>query len=81
WPGIFTQLPIEKNRLLNIQAAEISSTKGNSGEVLFANEKGIVIGCGEQSLNLLKLQREGSRPLNVAEFLNGCPLQAGQRLG
>ena len=81
WPGIFTQLPIEKNRLLKIQAAEISSPKGNSGEVLFANEMGIVIGCGEQSLNLLKLQREGGRSLNAAEFLNGCPLQAGQRLG
>ena len=80
WPGIYTELPTEKNRLLKIQAADISPAKGKAGEVLSVDENGILIGCGEQSLNLVKLQREGGRSLNAAEFLNGCPLQAGQRL-
>ena len=81
WPGIYTELPTEKNRLLKIQATDISPANGSAGEVLSADENGVLVGCGKQSLNLIKLQREGGRPLNAAEFLNGCPLQVGQQLG
>jgi methionyl-tRNA formyltransferase len=81
WPGIFTYLPTDKLRLVKIQSANISTTEGAAGEVLLAGEDGILIGCGKQSLNLLQLQREGSRSLNSGDFLNGFPLYAGQKLG
>ena len=81
WPGIFTYLPADKLRLVKIQSANISTTEGAAGEVLLAGEDGILIGCGKQSLNLLQLQREGSRSLNSGDFLNGFPLCAGQKLG
>ena len=81
WPGIFTYLPADKLRLVKIQSANISTTEGAAGEVLLAGEDGILIGCGKQSLNLLQLQREGSRSLNSGDFLNGFPLYAGQKLG
>ena len=81
WPGIFTYLPADKLRLVKIQSANISTTEGAAGEVLLAGEDGILIGCGKQSLNLLQLQREGSRSLSSVDFLNGFPLYAGQKLG
>ena len=81
WPGIFAYLPTDKLRLVKIQSANISTTEGAAGEVLLAGEDGILIGCGKQSLNLLQLQREGSRSLNSGDFLNGFPLYAGQKLG
>lgn len=80
WPGIFAYLPTDKLRLVKIQSANISITEGIAGEVLSAGEDGILIGCGKQSLNLLQLQREGSRSLRSGDFLNGFPLRAGQKL-
>lgn len=80
WPGIFTYLPADKLRLVKIQSANISTTEGAAGEVLLAGEDGILIGCGKQSLNLLQLQREGSRSLSSGDFLNGFALRAGQKL-
>ena len=81
WPGIFTYLPTGKLRLVKIQSANISTMEGAAGKVLSAGEDGILIGCGKQSLNLLQLQREGSRSLNSGDFLNGFSLRAGQKLG
>jgi len=81
WPGVFTHLPADKLRLVKIQSANISTTEGVASEVLSVGNDGILIGCGKQSLNLLQLQREGSRPLSSGDFLNGFPLRAGQKLG
>jgi len=81
WPGLFTQLPTQKMRSVKIQKVNTSAADENPGEVLSVGEQGILVGCGEGSLSLLQLQREGGKPLNAADFLNGCPLETGSRLG
>lgn len=82
WPGAFTFQQIEgKPRLLKIWLAQAEETgSGNPGEVLRADKNGIVVACGEHSLRILELQREGGRRLNAAEFLAGHPLPAGALL-
>jgi methionyl-tRNA formyltransferase len=47
------------------------------GTVLSADKNGIVVGCGQNALRILELQREGGRRLSAAEFLAGHPLEAG----
>jgi methionyl-tRNA formyltransferase len=51
------------------------------GEVLAADEAGVLVQCGQGSLRLTSLQRAGGKRLGVADFLRGVPLMAGQRLG
>ncbi len=81
WPGIYTQLPTDNLRGLKIHNATISSTEGRAGEIVSVEREGILVGCGSQSLKILKLQREGSQSLGSNDFLNGCPLSPGQKLG
>ncbi|MFO1486872.1 MAG: methionyl-tRNA formyltransferase [Verrucomicrobiota bacterium] len=82
WPGAFTFLPgSPQPTLLKLWVAEVVSQNGAPGEVLSADKAGIVIGCGADSLRVLELQREGGRRLSAQEFLAGCPLKPGQRLG
>jgi methionyl-tRNA formyltransferase len=88
WPGAFTHLPSEAKTaaatpppLLKIWQAEIVSAPGAPGEVLSGDKTGIVVGCGNGSLRILQLQREGGKRLPPAEFLAGHPLLSGQRLG
>jgi methionyl-tRNA formyltransferase len=50
------------------------------GTVLSADETGVRVACGQGQLCLTQLQRPGGKRLNAADFLRGCPLQAGQRL-
>lgn len=81
WPGAFTFLPGEaKPMLVKIWRAEVDSVhSGQPGEILAADKQGVVVACGEQSLRVHELQREGGRRLGAQEFLSGHPLQPGQR--
>src|SRR5579859_7544797 len=81
WPGAFTHLPSGHPGLLKIWQAQIEAASAAPGEILSADKNGIVVGCGEQALRILLLQREGARRLTPQQFLAGFPLQAGHRLG
>ena len=94
WPGAFTLLPEEslvgraspragvttaKSQRLKIWQAEIVEVSGRAGEILAADKTGIVVGCGEQALRILELQREGGRRMNATEFLAGHALKTGEK--
>jgi methionyl-tRNA formyltransferase len=80
WPGAFTFLKSEpKSSLLKIWKAEIVEKSGEPGEILSANQHGLIIACGKDALNILELQRESGRRMSAAEFLTGHPLKSGTR--
>ncbi|MBL67110.1 MAG: methionyl-tRNA formyltransferase [Verrucomicrobiales bacterium] len=81
WPGAFTEIPSINMALLKIWEAEVLEGDGPEGEVIVADESGIVVACGEQALRLTMVQREGGRRMAAAEFLRGCTLEAGTVLG
>ena len=82
WPGAFTFLPAQtKPQLLKIWKVELVEKSGTAGTILSADKTGIVVGCGQGSLRILKLQREGGRRMNAADFCAGHPLPAGLKLG
>ena len=51
------------------------------GTVLSADTAGIRVQTGDGALTLTRVQTEGGKVLTAAEFLNGCALAAGERLG
>jgi methionyl-tRNA formyltransferase len=65
--------------LLKIWKAEVAENSGRAGEVLSADKSGIVVGCGEDALRILELQREGGKRLTAEQFLAGHPLKPGER--
>jgi methionyl-tRNA formyltransferase len=69
--------------VIKLWRSEIDSNNppGNagSGTILYVNETGVTVSCGEGSLRLTQLQRAGGKRLPVAEFLRGFPLAPGQR--
>ena len=80
WPGAFTQLAgAAKPTLLKIWRAEPDAQTGRAGEVLAADKNGIVVGCGQGSLRILELQREGGKRLSVEQFLQGFPMSPGTK--
>jgi len=82
WPGAYAFVPAEpKPQLLKIWHAEVAEqSSGAPAEILDVGKNGIVVACGQQSLRILVLQREGGKRLDAAEFVAGRPLRPGQRL-
>lgn len=82
WPGVFTHLPAQPHPcLLKIWRVEVAENSGPPGEILEADNSGIVVGCGQNSLRILELQREGGRRMAARDFLAGHPLKKGDKLG
>jgi methionyl-tRNA formyltransferase len=80
WPGAFTFLLVdEKPQLLKIWKLEVLERSGRAGEVLSADKNGIVVACGQDSVRILELQREGGKRLTTEQFLAGFPIKAGDQ--
>lgn len=82
WPGAFTQLPEANQRgLLKVFLTSSEAASGEPGTILSADAQGLLVACGQGSLRIREMQREGGKRLKAADFLRGLPLQPGQRLG
>jgi methionyl-tRNA formyltransferase len=79
WPGSQTWY---KGIKLQIWQAECCNEVHTSepGVILSAYRSGIRIACGIGVLEIQKLQRPGGKALQVADFLNGMPLDTGTML-
>ena len=79
WPGVFTHL---NGRLLKLHEVEpVEADCPGLGIVGQADADGILVGCGDGALRIMRLQKEGAKRLAAAEFLAGNPLPVGTQLG
>ena len=61
------------------EPAEEGLAEGVPGEVLEAGDR-LVIACGDGAVELTRIQQPGKQRLSAADFLNGYPLETGDRL-
>jgi methionyl-tRNA formyltransferase len=64
---------------LKIWSCALATGKGEPGEVLGADGRGLCVACGEGALAVTELQRAGGKRLPATEFLRGFQLSAGER--
>lgn len=79
WPVTFTFHADERIRILDAQISSVTE-ESTAGSVCCANKEGVHVVCGEGALQLMRLQRNGGKPLSAQEFLNGYSLQRGDSL-
>ncbi|MFM7658053.1 MAG: methionyl-tRNA formyltransferase [Burkholderiaceae bacterium] len=76
-PGASAQLG---DTVLKVWRAEQGAGAGQPGLVLAVDTRGVTVACGEHALLLTELQKPGGKRLAAANFLQGFPIQVGQRL-
>lgn len=54
---------------------------GNAGEVLSADENGILVACGEGSVLIKEIKIEGKKKMSVGDYLRGHRIEKGTLLG
>ena len=78
WPGAkthFQDTPLKLSRARSVD----TDSKALPGTVTDTNKK-IVVQAADQGVEILELQKPGSRSMAVEEFLNGFELKPGDRL-
>jgi len=74
YPGGYFLYKGERYKILK---AEISFNKGEPGKVISNN---LEISCGENSIKILEIQREGKKSQKINEFILGSQIQKGTNL-
>lgn len=65
---------------VNLLKAECAEGKGECGEVISADKKGIVVACGEGAVKILKLQFAGGKAISCCDAVNGRRIKVGDKL-
>lgn len=84
WPGAFTSFRGKKLSLrgMGVEQHPTDAIRSHSPGTLTRSGDGLLVICGEKTvLRLDEVQLEGKRQIAVKDFLNGIPLQPGERLG
>lgn len=86
WPVSQTQHASTRLRVWQASVVETSSSDARKrdhtpGTILTCTDSGIDVACGEGVLRLEKVQRDGSKPMPISQFLNGYDFRVGDVLG
>ncbi|MBZ0163318.1 MAG: methionyl-tRNA formyltransferase, partial [Notoacmeibacter sp.] len=76
FPVAFTSL---KDETLRIWRAKEEEGSGRPGEILSIGANGIVVACGKGALCIEEVQKPGGKRLSATNYLQGNPLQVGDR--
>ena len=68
---------IYKKKRYKIWSAKICEKKGPSGTIIDSN---FIIGCGDKSLEIIEIQKEGKKKLYLKDFLMGMNFKFGDEL-
>ncbi len=66
--------------VVNVLNAEPYEASGAAGEIVSADKRGIIVGCGDGAVNITALQLAGGRAMTAADCVNGRKIKAGDRL-
>ncbi len=86
WPATYThwlRAGAEPLRILldKVSVVSPSTPDAQPGQVLLSDGKQLFIATGSDSLSIHALQPAGKRVMEIAEFLRGYPVRAGDRFG
>ena len=70
-PGAWFELNKKRHKILK---AKINKQSATIGEVI---DEQMTIACGENSINIIEIQKEGKKPQIISEFLLGNNVRKG----
>lgn len=82
WPVCQTKLNGKRVRIWlseNIELNNPDDSNVTPGTILSIDSNGITVACGENAIVLKTLQLDGSKALDHQQFINGHPLEAGNK--
>lgn len=77
YPGAWCWVTVkgEKKRLKVIQSFPRNDLSGSIGEILYVDNDGMFIGCGQGAVMIQKLQLEGKKAMNPADLYRGMKIE------
>ena len=81
WPGAFTRACGKLFKVLQSRVHAEDPTSAPAGTVIRADRRGIVVACERGSVEVLRGQTEGRKPLDAKDLVSGRAVELGSVLG
>ena len=81
WPGASTTTAGKTLKILATRVGDREGIKGEPGTIVAANAEAITVACGAGSIEILRAQIEGRKPLLARELIAGRAVSVGTVLG
>jgi methionyl-tRNA formyltransferase len=81
WPGAFTTASGKTLKVLATRVGDREGAKGAPGTIVGANAEAFTVACGAGSVEVLRAQLEGRKPLAARELVAGRAVSVGTVLG
>ena len=80
WPSAYTYY---KGKSMKIWRAEVVSNanEAKAGTVVAKDKESFTVACHKDALRILEIQPEGKRRMGVKDFMLGCKVELGDKLG
>lgn len=83
WPRPTAVLKVSDDRLIRMLVLEVAPGEmpdtAEPGTVFIVDRKRLFVATGDGSVEVIRVQPQGKRPMTAGEFLNGTPLPDGAR--
>lgn len=84
WPSAYTYYKGKTMKIWSAGVMPVDSKKTESmesGTVIAKDKESFTILCGKEALQVLEIQLEGKRRMSVKDFMLGCQMELGEKLG
>lgn len=82
WPGAFTKLPDGRTlKLLQTRLGSWESPNAEPGTIIAADKVRVLVACSKGTIEIVRAQVEGRKPLSAGELVAGRTLSTGMKLG
>ena len=79
WPGAYADLGPRRIKIHRAIASTLDPEGATPGEVIALDAEGILVACGQGTLEILELQESGRRRVDARAFISGRGVAVGDR--
>lgn len=72
WPVATAEI---QGKLFKVHATRVAEGSGEPGQILGLSKTGLLVACGEGTVEILSLQAEGGKRMSAPDYFRGHPLQ------
>ena len=80
WPGAFTRASGKIVKIHETRVTDAAKSGSRAGEVILADKTGVIVACKAGSVELLRVQLEGKKPVRGTEWQSGRGVVEGDVL-
>ena len=81
WPSAYTFYKGKTMKIWQAQVVDGKEEEDNKGIIISKDKESFTVGCNKGGLRILEVQLEGKRRMSVKDFMLGCQVDLGEKLG